>query len=111
MKAYNKISFLAVIIGAVIIFGGCNPVLIPFKGKYSATPLEITSAKSVDSIWLNINRLFTEKGLHIKKLEKGKGIVVSTKTSFIPAYTFEDANGEYTRAYNLPKASIRRMAH
>jgi hypothetical protein len=94
MKAYNKISFLAVIIGAVIIFGGCNPVLIPFKGQYSASPLEITSAKSVDSIWLDINRLFTEKGLPIKKIEKEKGMIVSTKTSFMPAYTFEDANGK-----------------
>jgi hypothetical protein len=91
MKVYIKTYLIAVII---VIINGCNPKLIPLKGKYADSPFEITSIKSVDSIWVDITQLFNQNGLSIKKLEKEKGVIVSTKTSFIPAYTFEDKDGK-----------------
>ncbi|MBV4360394.1 hypothetical protein [Pinibacter aurantiacus] len=94
MKVYNKIHLLVVIVSLVII-GACSSNIVLLKGKYSETPVEITSTKQVDSIWSTITQLFNEKGLTIKKLEKEKGLIVSTKSSsFIPAYTFEDNDGK-----------------
>ena len=94
MKVYNKIYFFAVIIAVITISDSCNPNAIPLKGKYSESPVVITSTKPVDSIWLNIKHLLTGKGLAIKKLDKEKGVIVSTESAFIPAYTFEDPNGK-----------------
>lgn len=93
MKTYSKIHLLVFVIGLVII-GACSSNIVLVKGKYSDAPLEITTAKHVDSIWSTITQLFNEKGLTIKKLEKEKGVIVTAKSrSFIPAYSFEDSTG------------------
>jgi len=93
MKVCNKIHVFAAMIGITAI-NGCNINSIPFKGKYADSPVEITSTKPIDSIWLNITQLFAGKGLSIKKLKKEKGLIVSTKSSNNPAYTFEDKDGQ-----------------
>jgi hypothetical protein len=67
---------------------------IPLKGNYPNSPLEITSTKSSDSLWLNITQLFAAKGLAVKNIDKKKRLIVSTKTPFIPVYTFEDKDGQ-----------------
>ena len=72
MKSYNKkYSFSAII--AMIIINGCNSGMIPFKGKYGTSSLEITSTKSFDTIWLNFTHLFAANGLFVKNIEKKKG--------------------------------------
>ena len=93
MKIDNKI-YLFVVIVSIVIIEGCSSYIVPLKGKYADTPVEITSTKHVDSIWLNITQLFAEKGLLIKKIEKEKGIIVSKESLFIAAYTFEDKDGK-----------------
>jgi len=77
----------------VTIINGCNPYTIPLKGKYPMNPLEITSSKSIDSTWLDLTDLFALKGLHIKKIDKKEGLIVTKKTSFVSAYTMEDKDG------------------
>lgn len=93
MKIYNKIYWVTIVIGIVII-NGCSSYIVPLKGKYADRTVEITTAASVDSTWLMINQLFTEKGLPVKKSVKEKGVIITAKSSFIPAYTFEDNDGK-----------------
>lgn len=93
MKSYNKICLIAAIIVSIII-NGCNPKTIPLKGNYVTNPIEFTSAKSSDSLWLDVTHVFAEKGLDVKKIDKKKGLIVSQETSFISAYTFEDKDGK-----------------
>ena len=93
MRSNSKTYSVAIII-ALIIINGCNPDMIPLKGKYPTIPLEITSTKSIDSTWLELTDLFAKKGLLLKNIEKKKGLIVSKKTSFIPVYTFEDKDGD-----------------
>lgn len=92
MKIFNKIYLFAVI-PVITILDGCNPSVIPLKGNYAESSVEIVSTRSVDSTWLTITQLFSEKGLSIKKIDKWKGLITSTKSSFIPVYTFEYKNG------------------
>jgi hypothetical protein len=92
MKSYPKTySFLVII---AMIMNGCNPELVPLKGKYENSPFEITSTKPGDSLWVNITQLFETKGLVLKHIDKKKGLLTTTKTSFIPVYTFEDPDGQ-----------------
>ena len=93
MESYNKPYLIAVII-IVLIINGCTPDSLPLKGKYTDNPIEFTSTKSRDSLWLTIRQIFVEKGLAIKKVDPEKGLIVTTKTPFIDAYTHEDKGGE-----------------
>jgi hypothetical protein len=92
MKSYYKQCSIAVII--VIIINACTPDSVPLKGKYAEKPIEFTSTKSRDSLWLTIRQIFVEKGLSIKKVDTQKGLIVTTKTPFIDAYTHENKDGE-----------------
>src|SRR5688572_26949814 len=92
MKSYYKQYSITVII--FIIVNGCTPDSVPLKGKYADKPIEFTSTRTIDSLWLNISQLFAEKGLVIKKVDAEKGLIVTTKTSFISAYTHEDEGGK-----------------
>lgn len=93
MRNYSK-QFSIVIVLATSIITACNPVSIPLKGKYESNPIEISSTQSIDSAWSRIASLFAAQGLAIKSLDKQKGLLISTKTSFISAYSFEHSNGE-----------------
>jgi len=92
MKSYYNQCSIAVII--VTIINGCTPDSVPLKGKYIDNPIELTSTKTSDSLWLKIRQIFTEKGLVIKKVDAEKGLIVTTKTSFNSAYTHEDKDGK-----------------
>jgi len=92
MKSYNKPYSIAVII--VILVNGCTPDSVPLKGKYIDNPIEFTSTKTSDSLWLTIRQIFSEKGLVIKKVDTEKGLVVTKKTPFISVYTHEDKDGK-----------------
>jgi hypothetical protein len=83
---------IAVIIVTVV--NGCTPDSIPLKGKYLDNPIEFTSTKSSDSLWLNIRQIFSEKGLVIKEIDTEKGLIVTKKTPFISVYTQEDKDGK-----------------
>ena len=83
---------IAVIIVTVV--NGCTPDSIPLKGKYLDNPIEFTSTKSSDSLWLNIRQIFSEKGLVIKEIDTEKGLIVAKKTPFISVYTQEDKDGK-----------------
>ncbi|OQP61706.1 hypothetical protein A3860_31060 [Niastella vici] len=93
MKSLTKVYSLPAIF-ALIIINGCTPNMMALKGNYGTSQFEITSNKSADTLWLTVTKLFAEKGLAIDKVDKKKGLIVSKKTSFIPAYTFEDNNGK-----------------
>lgn len=101
MKSYSK-QYLSFLIIATVVINACNPTKVDLKGKYLASPLEISSTKSIDSIWSDVTRLFATNGLSIERIEKKKGLIVSTKTSFIPVYTFEDKDGRLQK----PKAWV-----
>ena len=93
MKSYYKTYSISVII--VIIINGCTPDSIPLKGKYVGdNPIEFTSTKTSDSLWLTIRQIFSEKGLVIKKIDTEKGLIVTKKTPFISVYTHEDKEGK-----------------
>jgi len=92
MKSYYKPYSIAVII--FIIVNGCTPDSVPLKGKYADDPIEFTSTKPSDSLWTNIRQIFSEKGLVVKKIDTEKGLIVTTKTHFISAYTQEDKDGK-----------------
>jgi hypothetical protein len=93
MKSYHPAYSLPVII-VMLIINGCNPKMIPLKGQYPTTALEITSTKSIDSIWGNIAGLFSANGLLVKKIDRKKGLITSAKSSFTPVYTLEDKDGQ-----------------
>ena len=92
MKCYNKPYSIAAII--VIIINGCTPESVPLKGKYIDNPLDFTSTKTSDSLWLNIRQIFSENGLVVKKVDTEKGLIVTKKTPFISVYTHEDKDGK-----------------
>ena len=92
MYTCNKLTSFAVCI-LFIVINACNPELIPLKGKYAETPVEISAAKSIDSCWSTIANLFAANGLTVKTIDKGKGLITITKTPFISAYTMEDIDG------------------
>ena len=91
MKSFSK-STPIVLLG-VIIINGCSPTFSPLKGKYTDSPVEFTSTKASDSVWVVITQIFSENGLKIKKIDKVKGLIVSKDTPFIPVYSFEDNDG------------------
>ena len=92
MKTYYKPYSIALIIA--IIINGCTPDSVPLKGKYIDNPTEFTSAKSSDSLWLDIRQIFSENGLVIKKIDTAKGLIVTKKTPFISVYTQENKDGK-----------------
>lgn len=71
---------------------GCNPNVVPLKGNYSNNPVEITSAKPVDSIWSTITDIFATNGLPVKSINRQTGIIITKKIPFNSMYTFEDDN-------------------
>jgi hypothetical protein len=105
-KALHAFPFLVL----MLLMNGCNPNLIPMKGKYVDASTEITVAKSADSTWVKITELFAAKGLKVKSIDKTKGQMITTKTSFISAYAFEDKDGqlEEPRAWVvIPKVYLK----
>ena len=90
----SKVSSLFPLLILIVSMNCCNPNSIPIKGKYADSQSEITLTKSADSIWLKITNLFVAKGLMVKSIDKNKGQIVTTKTPFISAYTFEDKDGQ-----------------
>ena len=92
MKSYYKPYSIAVIIA--IIINGCTPDSVPLKGKYTDNPIEFSSTKTSDSLWLNIKQIFSENGLVVKKIDTEKGLIVTKKTPFISVYTHEDKDGK-----------------
>jgi hypothetical protein len=85
---------------------GCDASLAPLQGKYLDAPSEITLTRSADSTWLKISEIFADRGLKVKSIDKSKGQIITAKTSFISAYTFEGKDGqlENTQAWVvLPK--------
>lgn len=90
----TKIYLTIVALFATTMFIGCTPQLAPLKGNYMDKPYEITSDKSVDTVWSNVIDLFATKGLSIKVIDKSSGLIVSEKSSLASNYTFEDDNGK-----------------
>ena len=90
----SKVSTLFPLLILIMSMNCCNPNSIPIKGKYADSQSEITLTKSADSIWLRVTNLFVAKGLMVKSIDKIKGQIVTTKTPFISAYTFEDKDGQ-----------------
>jgi len=85
----------------------CNPQLISLKGYYPLTSTEITFTSPADSVWSHLSTLFSNYGMPIKKIEKDKGLITTTNTSFISIYTFEDDKGQLVQPdawIVLPKA-------
>ena len=110
MKKYNTSNLFPLLI-LIVSMNGCNPNSIPIKGKYVDTPSEITLTKSADSIWLKITDLFVAKGLRVKSIDKNKGQIITTKTSFISAYTFEGEDGQLEEPQAwvvLPKVFLKK---
>jgi hypothetical protein len=97
MKNQNTPYSTAVII--VLIINGCTPDSVPLKGKYVDNPIEFTSTKTSDSLWLNIRQIFSEKGLVIKKIDTKEGLIVAKKTPFISVYTQEDNDGKLVKPH------------
>ena len=85
--------FFGLIICSTIIVNGCSPVEVPLKSTYSDHITEITSTKSIDSIWLNLSEIFMKNGLPIKYIDKKKGLIRTQKMRINAAYTFEDTEG------------------
>ena len=109
----NATSIYSCIMIAAMTTGySCNPTMVPLKGKYSESPVVLTSTKSIDSIWSNLTEIFTKNGLPIKNIEKKKGILLTNKTPINSVYTFEDKDGQLmnpqawvvlTKAFNKKK--------
>jgi hypothetical protein len=93
MNCLRKLC-LCTLLFACIVINGCNPNSIPLKGNYPTGSTEIVINEPSDSIWSKLEGLFTANGLLIKNIDKKKGLILTKKTSFIPAYTFEDKDGQ-----------------
>ena len=84
--------------------------MVPLKGSYPANAIEISSSLSTDSIWSQVEQLFSAHGLSIKEVDRSKGIITTRKTDFIPAYTFENETGQMQEAQAwivLPKTIVK----
>ena len=72
--------------------------MIPFKGKYNDSPVVFTSTKSVNSIWWNLERIFSENGLPFEKIDKEKGSIITKKKPINSIYTYEGEDGQLAEA-------------
>lgn len=91
MTFFSNAFFLLTI--CVVVLTRCNPVTVPLKGNYNDKSSELTTTKPVDSVWSNLNHLFTSNGLPVKKIDKEKGLVQVEKSSMNSTYTFENNEG------------------
>jgi hypothetical protein len=92
IEKYKAVRFLTLLI-LIVSLNGFDASLVPLKGKYLDAPSEITLTRSADSTWLKIADLFAAKGLKVKSIDKNKWQIITAKTSFISAYTFEGKEG------------------
>lgn len=92
MKNYHGLG-LSALLTVIISIYGCNPNMIPLKGKYVNSSFETTVNKPADSVWVKIADLFAVKGLPVKSIDKNKGLIITKKTAFNSAYSFEDKDG------------------
>ena len=91
---YAAKTFSLILICIVVIAISCNPSIVPLQGKYSDKPSEITTTRPIDSVWSNLNDIFTKNGLPVKKIDKDKGVIRTKKIPMNSIYTFEDNNGQ-----------------
>lgn len=106
MKSLLVLPFLIII--------ACSPTkkIIPLRGTYPNTPIEISSSKSFDQAWDRLIDLFAQNGLSIKIIDRSSGLLVSDQIMLNT--TIEDKNGVLfdTSAYIvIPKyynSSVRR---
>ena len=67
---------------------------ILLKGNYPTSEFKTNSPQSIDSIWSSLRDLFVSHGVPVKTIDKKQRLLVSTKTSFTPVFTFEDKDGQ-----------------
>lgn len=91
---YPAKKFFLILICIAVIAVSCNLSTVPIKGKYREKPSEITTTKPIDSVWSNLNDIFTKNGLPIKKIDKNMGVIRTKKIPMNSIYTFEDSNGQ-----------------
>lgn len=91
---YQKIISLVSAGAFLVAISGCNIDSIPLKSRYADHVTEFTTAKPVDSTWAVIEALFEGSGMGVKKLEKGKGRLVTKMVPAHPMYSHEDPNGQ-----------------
>ncbi len=83
-KLYTFIS-----IGVISLLIGCAPVITNLSGNYQDKPFEVNSPRPLDSVWSSVIDLFAQKGISIKIIDKGSGLIVTEKTSFLKNYSIE----------------------
>ncbi len=80
----NIILFIAVI----TLFLSCNPIMYPMPGKNYDEISNIRSAKSVESAWAIVYRVFAANGFAIKTSDKTTGEIVTDKYDFGNRFSF-----------------------
>lgn len=91
---YHTKTFSLILICIGVIAVSCNPAIVSLKGDYRDKPSEITTTNPIDSVWSNLNDIFTKNGLPIKEIDKDKGVIRTKKIPMNSIYTFEDNNGQ-----------------
>ena len=76
---------------SVSLLTSCASKVIPLKGSYPTTPIEITSTKSFDDVWDNLVDMFAQKGLSIKIIDRSSGLIVSDRSKL--STTIENKKG------------------
>lgn len=82
-----------VLIISLLAIWSCTKI-VPIKGSYQLTPVEVVSTKSKDEVWSKVIDLFAQKGLPIRLIDKSSGLIISDKVSLLNQSTWELPDGK-----------------
>lgn len=89
---------LLLLIPVVLLFS-CSQKIMPLKGSYPKTPIEITSTKGFDEVWDKLVDLFAQNGLSIKIIDRSSGLIISGSASLPATVENKDLSLQDPSAY------------
>ena len=79
--------------------------VIPLKGTYPVTPIQITTEKKFDEVWEKLVDVFAQKGLSIKIIDRSSGLIVSDRSLLTATVENNDGSLLYcNRIYSCTKS-------
>lgn len=84
----------SILVTAILLLASsCTPFkFVSLVGSYPQAPFIFSSDKPREKVWDNVVDLFAQKGISIKIIDKGSGLIISEPTAL--SWSYEDKNGK-----------------
>ena len=77
-----------------LLLNSCSTPYSSFVGTHQDQPFEAQVNASFNDVWATIEKVFVDEKMPISWRDKGDGVIVSNRISFLRSHTYEDAAGE-----------------